>query len=279
MAEAAATEANVAATTTSAMLHADGIVVSFGGLRAVDSVDLTVGATEAVGMVGPNGSGKTTFLNAVTGVVPAVGRLTVGERSVRLGRPGAIRRAGLARAFQTPQTFAELTCIENVLLADAVRQGRGLVGAWLRRRAMWARERERWARAVSALERVGLADKAEQSAGALSYGQQRLLELARSLVGEPKVLLLDEPSAGLDAAETDQLAELLAGVHADGLPLLLVDHKIDFVEAVCSRVVVLQLGQLIADGPPAEVWADERVIDAYLGRRREAEAPAGEVTS
>jgi len=255
---------------SASVLQADGIVVSFGALRAVDGVDLVVGAEEAVGLVGPNGSGKTTLLNAMTGVVPAVGSLAVAGRGVRLGRPGAIRRAGLARAFQTPQTFAELTCLENVLLADAVPAGRGLTGAWLRRRSMWAAERRRWDRAVAALDRVGLADKATQSAGALSYGQQRLLELARSLVGRPKVLLLDEPSAGLDAAETDQLATLLAEVHGDGLPLLLVDHKIDFVEAVCARVVVLQLGQAIAAGPPAEVWADDAVIDAYLGRRREA---------
>lgn len=257
--------------TSEPALQADGIVVRFGGLRAVDGVDLVVGAHEAVGLVGPNGSGKTTLLNAVTGVVPAVGSLTVDSRRVRMGRPGAVRRAGLARAFQTPQTFAELTCIENVLLADAVPTGRGLSGAWVRRRSMWVHERQRWDRAVAALERVGLAAQATQSAGALSYGQQRLLELARSLVGEPKVLLLDEPSAGLDASETEQLAALLTDVHGEGLPLVLVDHKIDFVESVCSRVVVLQLGVVIADGPPAEVWADERVIDAYLGRRREGQ--------
>jgi ABC-type branched-subunit amino acid transport system ATPase component len=253
------------------MLRTDAVAVAFGAVRAVDGVDLAVGEGEAVGMVGPNGSGKSTFLNAITGVVRATGSLTVDGRRVPLGRPQAIRRAGVARTFQTPQTYAELTCIENVLLADADRRATGLAGAWLGRPAMWRRERDRWARALAALDRVGLADRAGDGAGELSYGQQRLLELARSLVGQPRVLLADEPSAGLNAAETATLADLLGRLHGDGLSLLVVDHKIDFIESVASRVVVLQLGQVIADGPPTEVWQHAEVVDAYLGRARTAE--------
>jgi ABC-type branched-subunit amino acid transport system ATPase component len=252
------------------MLRTRGISVAFGAVRAVDGIDLDVGDGEALGMVGPNGSGKSTFLNAVTGVVRASGALTVADRPVPLGRPQAIRRAGVVRTFQTPQTFTELTCIENVLLADADRRATGLVGAWVGRPPMWRRERRRWARAVAALDRVGLADRAEDEAGLLSYGQQRLLELARSLVGEPRVLLADEPSAGLNAAETDTLATLLRELHAEGLALLVVDHKIDFIDSVSTRIVVLQLGRVIAEGPPAEVWQHADVVDAYLGRARTA---------
>jgi branched-chain amino acid transport system ATP-binding protein len=133
---------------------------------------------------------------------------------------------------------------------------------------MLRRERVRWSRAVAALDRVGLADRAEDEAGLLSYGQQRLLELARSLVGEPRVLLADEPSAGLNAAETTTLGRLLRDLHAGGLSLLVVDHKIDFIESVSMRVVVLQLGRVIAEGPAAEVWRNAEVVDAYLGRSR-----------
>ena len=237
-------------------------------MRAVDGVDLAVGAGEAVGIVGPNGSGKSTLLNAVTGVVRASGSLAVDGRRVALGRPGRVRRAGVARTFQTPQTFAELTCIENVLLGDDDRGHTGLAGAWLVRPAMLRRERSRWERAAAALERVGLVERAEEEAGLLSYGQQRMLELARALVGSPRVLLADEPSAGLNAAETDTLARLLGDLHDDGLTLLVVDHKIDFIEAVSSRVVVLQIGRVIADGAPDEVWRHPEVVDAYLGRSR-----------
>jgi branched-chain amino acid transport system ATP-binding protein len=250
------------------MLRAEDIAVAFGAVRAVDGVDLVVGDGEAVGMVGPNGSGKSTLLNALTGVVRASGGLTVNDRRVPLGRPQGVRRAGVTRTFQTPQTFAELTCIENVLLADADRRATGLAGAWVARRLMLRRERARWARSVAALDRVGLADRAEDEAGLLSYGQQRLLELARSLVGEPRVLLADEPSAGLNAAETATLGRLLRDLHAGGMALLVVDHKIDFIESVSTRVVVLQLGRVIAEGPAAEVWRNAEVVDAYLGRSR-----------
>lgn len=247
------------------MLRADGIEVRFGGVRAVDGVTLEVAEGARVGLVGPNGSGKSTFLNAVTGVVPAIGRLTLDGDELPLGRPGRVRRAGVARTFQTPQNFADLACIENVLLADADRALTGLMGAWFARPAMWRRERQRWHRAMAQLEQVGLAEHATSPASLLSYGQQRLLELARSLVGNPRVLLLDEPSAGLNAAETDHLAELLLEVNRLGISLLVVDHKIGFIGNVCDHVVVLDQGQVIATGAPAEVWQDERVMRAYLG--------------
>jgi branched-chain amino acid transport system ATP-binding protein len=251
------------------MLRADDITVSFGGVRAVDGVSLELG-DELLGLVGPNGSGKTTFLNAVCGVAPATGRLTVDGADVALGRPRAAWRAGIARVFQAPQAFVELSCLENVLLTSSDTRHRGVTGAWLNRPGMWRHERTRWARAEAALQRVGLGELVLAPAALLSYGQRRLLELARALAGDPRVLLLDEPSAGLNDAETDDLAALLQAVRADGVALLLVDHKVDFLDVLCDRIVVLELGAVIAEGTPETVWQHERVINAYLGVSRGA---------
>jgi ABC-type branched-subunit amino acid transport system ATPase component len=247
------------------VLTAEEVTVAFGGVRAVDRVSLEVAGRELLGLVGPNGSGKTTLLNAICGIVPASGSLTVCGRPVRLGRPGAARRAGIARVFQAPQTYAELSCVDNVLLATPDGALRGLTGAWPARPLMWRREKARWSCALAALDTVGLADRALEPAASLSYGQRRLLELARGLAGEPSVLLLDEPSAGLNDGETAALAGLLRQVRAGGTTLVVVDHKIDFLDALCDRLVVLELGRVIAQGVPAEVWRDERVISAYLG--------------
>jgi ABC-type branched-subunit amino acid transport system ATPase component len=246
------------------LLEITDLSVRFGGVVAVDGVSLAVADGEIYGLVGPNGSGKTTLLNAVTGVVDADGSLAVAGRPVPLGRPLRSRAAGVLRMFQAPQTFTGLTCLENALLAtdDA---SSGLGGAWLARPAMWRRERARWAVGRAALERVGLADLADEPAGLLTYGQQRLLELARAIAGDPRLILLDEPSAGLNDAETAELARLCRSLRTDGLTLVVIDHKIDFIDSICDRIAVLELGRLIAQGRPSEVWADARVIEAYLG--------------
>jgi ABC-type branched-subunit amino acid transport system ATPase component len=252
------------------MLEASGISVSFGGVRAVQQVSLTVDAREIVGLIGPNGSGKTTFLNALTGVTPATGALRFDGRSLRLGHPERIRRAGMLRMFQTPQTFTELSCIENVLLSSPDHRATGLAGSWLVRPWMWSTEKPRWAAALTALERVGLADRAEAPASVLTFGEQRLLELARGMAGRPSLLMLDEPSAGLNDAETRNLAELITEVRDSGVAVLVVDHKIDFIDGLCDRIVVLELGSVIVEGTPADVWRDQRVVDAYLGVARGA---------
>jgi branched-chain amino acid transport system ATP-binding protein len=250
---------------TSPILRTRGVGVSFGGVRAVDGIDLEVTSGEILGLIGPNGSGKSTLLNAVTGVVPAEGVVEVSGAPVPLGRPQRTRRAGVARTYQTPQTFTALTCIENVLLGVPDRQRTGILAGAVARPVVLADERRRWAEAQAALERVGLPGHAERPAAGLPHRDQRLLELARALVGQPRIILLDEPSAGLNAAETDALCELLVGLRADGLSLLVVDHKIDFITELCDRVVVLELGRVIAEGDPHEIWSDQRVVDVYLG--------------
>jgi len=254
-------------TSGSSVLRARDIAVSFGGVRAVDGVSFQLEAGGAsLGIVGPNGSGKSTLLNAISGVVRGTGHLEMGGRAIPLGRPRSVRSAGIARTFQTPQTFMALSCIENVLLGLQEGGANGLTSAWLRRPAVMKAERRRWARACDELDRVGLLDLAEESSSTLAYGQQRLLELARALAGDPRMLLLDEPAAGLNAAETAHLQKLLTEVRGRGVSLLLVEHKIDFVTALSDRLLVLELGHAVAEGAPADVWQEERVIDAYLGR-------------
>jgi ABC-type branched-subunit amino acid transport system ATPase component len=239
--------------------------VSFGAVRACRDIDLDAGAGVITGLIGPNGSGKSTLLNALTGMVPATGAVSLDGREIPLGRPAAIRRAGFVRMHQTPHNYAELSCLDNVCLSMLDPVGRSIVAGLFRRRHTLAHERTRWAAAEAALGRVGLAHLAEVPAGALTYGQSRLLELARSLAGEPAVLLMDEPSAGLNAAETVHLATLLESVRHDDLVMVLVDHKVDFIDRLCERIVVLDQGFVIADGSPADVWAEQRVVDAYLG--------------
>jgi branched-chain amino acid transport system permease protein len=247
------------------VIEAHDLLVSFGGVRAVDRVTITLHEHEILGLIGPNGSGKSTAINAITGVVPASGSLRINGRTIALGNPGRVRRAGVLRTYQTPQTFLYLSCIENVLLTTTDRKYTGILSSIVLRPLMLRHERERWRHAAAALDRVGLLDRAEDSAANLSYGQQRLLEVARALAGDPKVIMLDEPSAGLNAAETEILAGHLRRMRHDGISLLVIDHKIDFITSLVDRVIVLELGSLVAEGDPRTIWQDQRVQNAYLG--------------
>jgi ABC-type branched-subunit amino acid transport system ATPase component/ABC-type branched-subunit amino acid transport system permease subunit len=272
--QAGATDGATGAPAGAPVLEAADIGVQFGGVRAVDGVSLSVLENEILGLVGPNGSGKTTFLNALSGVVPAAGSLRVRGDPVRLGQVGRVRALAVVRTYQAPQTYAHLTSIEDVLLSTADRSRTGITAASFERLGVVRRDSARWDSATLALERVGLTALAEEPTARLSYGQRRVLELARAINGQPQILLLDEPSAGLDASETEQLVAHLRRLQREGVSMLLVDHKLDFITALCDRVAVLELGRLVAVGPAATVFEDQRVVDAYLGVDEEATSHA-----
>lgn len=257
------------ATSSDRSLAARDVTVRFGGVVACDGISLDVGRGEIVGLTGPNGSGKSTFLNAVTGLVAAAGQVEVADQSLPSEQPRAARWAGVVRAFQTPHTWDALSCLENVTLGSPDTHDLGLTAALLTRRSMHHREQARWEAAADALDRVGLAGHADAPAATLTYGQRRMLELARCMAARPTVLLLDEPAAGLNQAETAFLGSLLRDLRAEGVSILVVDHKIDFLDALVDRLVVLELGRVIASGRPEDVWRERAVIDAYLGTARE----------
>jgi branched-chain amino acid transport system ATP-binding protein len=239
--------------------------VHYGGVVAVDHVSLDLLDNEILGIVGPNGSGKSTLLNALSGLTPATGHLEIDGHTVSLGRPRQVRKAGLLRTFQTPQVFTELSCIENVMLSDSDSFGNGLLGSLALRPGLWKHERARIERAHESLARVGLADFASRPSLGLAYGQNRHLEIARAINAGPKYLGMDEPSAGLNQVETVELAKLIKSFSAAGVTILIVDHKIDFLRSICDRMLVLQLGKVIAEGKPDEVFSNPAVVDAYLG--------------
>jgi branched-chain amino acid transport system ATP-binding protein len=233
------------------MLRVDGVTVNFGGLRAIDSLDLTVPAGTITGLIGPNGAGKTTTFNVVTGLQrPDRGRVVLDDRDITSLGPTARARLGLGRTFQRLELFGSLSARDNVLVAL---ESRGVHGRKARQLA------------DDLLERLGLGAHAGAQADILPTGMARLLELARALACEPKVLLLDEPSSGLGRAETERLGGLLSELAALGVAVLLVEHDMDLVMRVCSHIFVLDFGRMLASGTPSEVTSDPSVQAAYLG--------------
>jgi ABC-type branched-subunit amino acid transport system ATPase component len=245
-------------------LELDDVHVSFGNVHAVAGISLTLDPGSRMAIIGPNGSGKSTLINAISGTVRCTGAIRIDGTRLRSGSPATSARHGISRTYQTPQTFAKLSVIDNVMLGLRTRRGAGAGIRWGRR------EYRRTEQALEVLDFVGMADLAEQSASILTYGQQQTLALARALATRPEVLLLDEPAAGLNSAETDALSRTLTAVNDGGISILLVEHKMDFVSSLCPRVAVIAGGNLVADGPPARVLADPDVIDAYLGAPRHA---------
>jgi branched-chain amino acid transport system ATP-binding protein len=238
----------------------------FGGLQALSDVGIEIKRGQVYGLIGPNGAGKTTFFNVLTGLyTPDTGSFELAGKPYTPSAVHEVARAGIARTFQNIRLFAEMTVLENVMVGRHVRTKSGLLGAVLRTPGFKAEEKAIADRAMELLEYVGIGKYADYKSRTLSYGDQRRLEIARALATDPQLIALDEPAAGMNATEKVQLRELIDRIRNDNRTILLIEHDVKLVMGLCDRVTVLDYGKQLAEGSPAEVQRNEKVIAAYLG--------------
>jgi ABC-type branched-subunit amino acid transport system ATPase component len=251
---------------TPAMLTTRQLVRAFGSLRAVDGVDLEVRGHSITGLIGPNGAGKTTLFNLIAGsLAPSAGEIRFAGEPISGFSPDRIFRKGVARTFQVPRPFPQMTVLENLMLVPLEQTGERFWNNWWRGGTVRREERAARERAMEVLELCALAEKAGELAGRLSGGQQKLLELARVLMIQPRLVLLDEPAAGVNPALLDTLIERIVLLNRRGITFLVIEHNLDLVMSVCEPIVVMAQGKVIYDGDAAGVRRDPRVLDAYLG--------------
>ncbi len=251
----------------SAILDITGLTRRFGGLVAVNDVTMSLKAGEIRGLIGPNGAGKTTFLSLIGGQIrPSSGRVIYEGADITHARPDQRAARGIRRTFQNLKLFPEMTVLENVMIGFHTESRAEIIEALLRTPRQRREEEEIVERAYQVLGRVGLSDLALRTAGSLAYGHRRLLEVARAIVARPRILLLDEPCAGLNRSEGMEFVHLIRQIRADGVTVVLVEHHMDVVMTACERITVLNYGEMLAEGTPDEVRDNPDVRDAYLGR-------------
>lgn len=253
------------ATSTATVLEARGVTMRFGGLVAVDGVDLSVADREIVGLIGPNGAGKTTFFNCLTGLYVPTGGQVRYKGAVLPAKPYRVTQAGVARTFQNIRLFANMTVLENVMVGRHSRTKEGLFSAIGRGPRYRAAERDSRDKSRELLDFLGIGKHAGSLARNLPYGDQRKLEIARAMASDPGLILLDEPTAGMNPQETRATQEVVFKIRERGLAVIVIEHDMRFIFNLCDRVAVLVQGRKLVEGTPAQVQSDERVIAAYLG--------------